>query len=246
MCTVTVLKNHNGLLLTMNRDESRLRDEAGLHLIPNINNASPCYPKASSDGGTWIGCNRSGLIMCLLNRYGDASQTDATSRGEIIPFILQHHSFCNADTALFELNHSIYNPFDILLMNKNSAKRYTWNGRIFSDQTINIENGYMISSSSVNMSKTLRYRHSLFELWKAQHCDVHTTDLAPLILRNFHLRQEPTDLSSSVLMARQKTHTKSITQIETSGNHITLRYCPKESLDDLIESGTFKQEHKIN
>jgi uncharacterized protein with NRDE domain len=68
MCTVTVLRSPERLLLTMNRDERRTRGE---ELAPRKagGGSSPAWigPADGAKGGTWFGANDRGIMACLLN-----------------------------------------------------------------------------------------------------------------------------------------------------------------------------------
>jgi len=95
MCTVTIRRGPEDLLVTMNRDERWTRDA---ERPPTLHPAGPGRPAwmAPPDGercGTWIGANDAGVVACLLNGYapGDLdlfARPDVPSRGEIIPALL--------------------------------------------------------------------------------------------------------------------------------------------------------------
>lgn len=69
----------------------------------------------------------------------------------------------------------------------------------------------MFTSSSVNAESTAALRRYLFQAWLAGKRKEAVT--AEMILEELHLRQEPEDTSSSILMSRELTHTKSISQV---------------------------------
>lgn len=70
MCTVSWDTSSTADLLWFNRDEQRSRSVAEpprQHNLPEgLSVLSPVDPDG---GGTWIGVNECGLIVCLLNAY---------------------------------------------------------------------------------------------------------------------------------------------------------------------------------
>lgn len=68
MCTVTVHRSANRLLVTMNRDEARDRAPEVPPAIHH-NDVNWLAPSDSARGGTWIGVNDRGVVACLLNGY---------------------------------------------------------------------------------------------------------------------------------------------------------------------------------
>ncbi|MCX7017196.1 MAG: NRDE family protein [Candidatus Sumerlaeota bacterium] len=68
MCTATLHRSEDSLLLTMNRDELHSRAP---EIPPAIRAGDPAWmaPTDSQAGGTWIGVNDRGLAVCLLNAY---------------------------------------------------------------------------------------------------------------------------------------------------------------------------------
>lgn len=68
MCTLTYIpKQHNGFLLTSNRDESVLRLPALPPLVYQHNAIAVMYPKDTQAGGTWLAVSENGFTLCLLN-----------------------------------------------------------------------------------------------------------------------------------------------------------------------------------
>lgn len=141
MCTIAMLPGPPGyLLLAGNRDEMRERPGAlppSLHTLAD-GTSQAIYPVDAKAGGTWIGVNRAGIAMTLLNNYQAGSIFDTRgaprSRGLIIPELLQHDSLEDIETALRTswLPHaSATFPFMLIAagaQNPHEALHASWNG----------------------------------------------------------------------------------------------------------------------
>lgn len=218
----------------MNRDESRTRPEAGLAIIKQ-HPVAVAYPRDARSGGTWCGINNKGVVLCLLNRYQDKGHKGGQSRGMIIPNALTRNSDEAIHFYLESLQKPAFSPFDLLLITLRQLRRYRWNGRDWKVTTECCKPPalpFMKSSSSRDTAAVLRHRAHLFQQWQSNNQDTS-------VLSAFHLCQDPADTSSSVLMSRTPTHTKSITQIHLTQRQVQLRYCPEASLPLLIEQKSF-------
>ena len=139
MCTVSILRNNDGFVLTANRDELRLRDECGLKQHTDGMTAS-VYPVDAQAKGTWVGVNNYGLaeFNCL---------------NDIRLWLTQ--SFQPA----------LYSAFVLLVMDGHEVYRYRWDGEKLSEELIEFSQYFLESSSSVDLHETLAYRQSLFHDW---------------------------------------------------------------------------------
>lgn len=205
MCTLSVFPSSGGgFIVTGNRDESRRRDEPGQFNITE----HYCYPVDGLAGGTWVGFNRSGLVMAILNRYQDPLKSDVVTRGEIIPNLLPCHDLLAARTAVLALNLVQYNPFDLVIVSNQGLLHYSNNGQTGDLKEYDLNAPYFITSSLVDAGYTLTIRRELFATFVA------SNKVQPLdILSQLHLNQLPQDPVSSIFMARNESHTKSISQV---------------------------------
>jgi len=227
MCSVSVFRQRDVLLVTMNRDEKRERHEDGLFFDDRH-----CYPLDGQSGGTWFGVNRYGLVAALLNRYEDATLTDAAvSRGTLIPQLLQLNSVALAVEHVKSLDLKHVNPYTLLLLDRLQSQTLSWNGR---ELTIDIstESGsrkrwQFLSSSSVNALQIPRQRLAVFSDQLSSEDSMKCT--APEILA-MHLHREDNSPESAVFMDREATHTKSITQVSLRRDEVKLDYFSEESL----------------
>jgi uncharacterized protein with NRDE domain len=224
MCTLSVLRLNNLLVITMNRDEARLRHEAGLRQQQQ-NGLKLLYPIDGQAGGTWFGVNNHGVVLALLNRYQDPQFSSAPTRGNIIPQALAYGDFNLVKKHLSEQNYQGYNPFDLLLVANDKCLHLSWNGRHLSTYIVN-EKALLISSSARNTDAVLAKRQEHFQQWLRR-----TPELsAEAVLQHIHLQHNPDSQADSVLMDRSDAHSKSICQVLVDANCCEFNYYPEASL----------------
>ena len=114
MCTLTFIRNEDGYILGMNRDEKITRGHATSPEVVNIGPMQAVYPQ-DVEGGTWIAANSYGIAFALLN-WNDAERLhDKTrSRGSVIPSLLTSDTAENADRALTRLDLQGILPFTLV------------------------------------------------------------------------------------------------------------------------------------
>lgn len=231
MCSVSIFLKAGTLLLTANRDELRSRGESGVKKEHN-NDVKYIYPIDAEAKGTWVGANNYGVAAALLNMY-EAEHPGARSRGSIIPKLLNYNSFSQAHEYLMRsFNPNQYATFVLLLMNRQNVHRYSWNGITMDMQNLteNPSSWLFETSSSVDTSEIRQHRQELFQNWRE---NTDSSNIDSRILK-FHLTQDKNNTSFSVLMAREQTHTKSITQISINANEGELRYLPPDLLESVV------------
>lgn len=244
MCTLTVIQQDSELIITMNRDESRDRHEAGLEQTQITSTtglpSTIIFPKDSHAGGTWLGINNNGVAMCLLNRYQDQKKTDGSiiSRGHIIPTALAHGNIESIIEHLIPLNFIHYNPFDLFVFSQQQSIQVSWNGSNSSMTSIDLNQPLMHTSSSVRFPAVAKYRNVLFSgiVKKEAAIDHHK-------ILQFHLQQDSKDPSSSVLMSREETHTKSIVQIQIANQSTQLSYSRENEIKKLLTQKIINKEN---
>lgn len=232
MCTLTILRDDDGVCVTMNRDERRDRIELGLK--SQVNSISKSYfPEDKTSGGTWIGINNSGVILCLLNRYDCLADPERSSRGEIVPAGLGNGSAREVTTWFDKkIVYSRYNPFTLIMITECSTLRMDWTGTELFKEELSVDSTLMATSSSVETNEVIRYRQSQFLDWQKQGI------LNRKNIPSFHFQQDKNDTSYSVLMARDTTHTKSITQITLTEIEARIAYFDSELVQSWHQSIT--------
>ena len=213
MCTVTVAKRQGQRVLTMNRDEARVR---GPELEPSWYGA--VYgPRDSDAGGTWIGINKAGLSACLLNYcLGTPSRSlNKKSRGLIVPSVLEQETFSDAERFFLSQDFLDFDPFTFLLLDGLSAKSYTWRGEGEIVRTQYQSVPFILTSSSWNTLEAEAWRCAEFYK-KDWGWDSETK------MSNYHFYQSDDNYFASPFVDRPKSYTKSVTEVVWSENQLEL------------------------
>jgi len=228
MCTVSILRNGSGFVLTANRDELRVRDECGLKQRADGVTTS-IYPVDAQAKGTWVGVNDYGLAASLLNMY-EADYQGSLSRGLIIPRLLEFN--CLNDIRLWltqSFEPTLYSAFVLLVMDSDNVYRYRWDGVKLTEELIEFSQCFLESSSSVDLHETLAYRQRLFHDWHQNGGDMKSIFI-------FHLRCDKNNTSQSVCMARELSHTKSVSQIRVNSNRVEFNYLAPDKTELAINA----------
>ena len=228
MCTVSILRDNGGLVVTSNRDELRTRDEAGIR--QDLSEMTQrIYPIDAQAKGTWLGVNNYGIVASLLNMY-EADYQGSLSRGLIIPRLLEFGCLADVREWLAQsFEPSLHSAFVLLLMNKDELYRYRWDGLSFNAELIEFSHSFLESSSSVDLEATVMYRQRLFANWR-------TRDGSAEDILAFHCQRDEANASKSVCMAREHSHTKSVSQIKIDASSVEFRYLSPERLGPLVNT----------
>ncbi len=198
MCSVSIFVVNGEIIVTMNRDESVLREKE----LPPKAHKHGWYPIDSKSGGTWCGLSKNGTAYCLLNRYDDADISPTSSRGNIIPTLMSDEKITD------------FTPFDSFsLISYGAGKSFltAWDGK-----QVKVENistlPYFFSSSSFKKSEVLPYRKALFD-------DFVTSTPTPTAENIFALHRTIDQRKEYGIFAeREKSHTKSVLQFVIGKN----------------------------
>jgi uncharacterized protein with NRDE domain len=240
MCTLSVLRLSNSLVITMNRDEARLRHEAGLKQQQQ-DGLERLYPIDGQAGGTWFGVNNHGVVLALLNRYQDPQSSTAPTRGNIIPQALAYGSFNLVKKHLSEQSYQYYNPFDLVLIYGSKCLHLSWNGQHLSTHNVS-QAALLLSSSALNTEAVLAKRQQHFQQWLAQSPELS----AAAVLQQIHLQHDLGSRGDSVLMDRSDAHSKSICQVLLDANCCEFNYYPEASLQQWRSHISDGKNHQLN
>lgn len=242
MCTVTILRQTDGLLVTMNRDEAAHRGpEVPPRRQPTGTPGAPTWwaPADSDSGGTWMGVNGLGWVACLLNRYAPEDTDPARllpgqrSRGEIIPGVLAHRTETDALTWLREgLSPALYGSFTLVLALPSATHTFEWAyGEGLQESNLDGE-WTMLTSSAFDTAAVLEWRRHRFEAWQQAGCRFEET--VPAI----HLDRPADEEHRAILMDRGISATRSITQVDSreTGHHAVMRYWPRAAGQTRLDS----------
>lgn len=219
MCTVTILAaQDSNILITMNRDEDKLRTELEpkTYIAGELEILAPADAKS---GGSWVGVNSNNIAACLLNRYDQPFDSSLKSRGGIVFETLSNGSFTEASAFVeAKLSAIEYNPFTLLVISANELLIAIWNGKDISVEKQSLQMPFMISSSSWEQEKVLKWRKDLFEEWRNKGTAFNND------IPTFHLLQPENWQEWSPLVERAAVNTRSITQIRIGMNSYSMDY----------------------
>jgi hypothetical protein len=228
MCTLTIHRERGRLLVTMNRDEQRSRaperaPDLYYHEPSGISTVSPID---SASGGTWIGASDRGVVACLLNAYqlsDNAVEAGArkSSRGAIIPEALREGGLGEVlRHARLQLPRGLYHSFHLVVASPGDAVVFHWDGvGSFTEEPLPLGWSFL-TSSSWNTAEVLQWRRERFAEWQREGRAFHGE--VPAI----HLLQPEGREQWAPLVAREKTHTRSITQVlvDREAGEVRLRW----------------------
>ncbi|MGV6850557.1 MAG: NRDE family protein [bacterium] len=235
MCTLTAVAEAGELIITMNRDEHKARDEAKKLQI-NYDQQSQlksAFPVDLLSSGTWFGVNNAGVIMALLNRYQDRveSKSIQRSRGSIIPSLLKSGSIDEVNEKLKCFNASGFEAFDLYAFSSEYYLHFSWNGEIEKLSKQRHESFFFTSSSSVSYEQTFALRKEGF-IRSMQDEKRHKKNLPEQILKA-HLFQDQNNTSQSIFVERETIHTKSICQVVMDEQQTKLDYFTQHNLKQM-------------
>jgi len=214
VCTVTIFRGPERLLVTMNRDERRTRAEEIPPMVAEDGGTATWIGPADGDkGGTWFGANDHGVVACLLNAYAPEDlallgRDDLPSRGGIIPRLLARQPHDLRSWLAGGLDPTPYPSFTLVVATVRWGRTYSW--RLGSGlSTSEIDPGWtMITSSLWRTAEVLAWRRREFESWRA----AGAAEVAGVPA--FNLLEQPDRRAWSPMMTRPISITRSVTQAE--------------------------------
>lgn len=225
MCTLTFIPTTDGYLAAMNRDELRNRPIAHAPEIRTRTGVEALYPTEPS-GGTWIACNRYGILLALLN-WNDKTRSEsmppkARSRGLLIPELIGASTLAAA-AGIFERSRlDGILPFRLVgfFVNEKTVAEWSWDGTQRELRTLPWSLGHWFSSS-------LSDRAAKKERGIA--CEAAATRPGfgtQRSLRLLHASHMPTAGPFSVCVHRPDAATVSYTEVVCGKRSLTMRYVP--------------------
>lgn len=205
MCTVTLFRDADGYVFTMNRDERWERGETppqqwvrdGVMLE---------YPVDTEAGGTWFGRNDQGVCIALLNNYQASINSHAVTRGKIIPDALVHGSFSDVVAYVLSLDMHQFNAFDLIIAGPERTVHFSWNKELLAKKEIEMLGWYFFTSSSINFPEVYDYRRAYFVEWSKR-------GVVADVINDVHYWQTD-NKSYSICMERPLSHSKSVVQVK--------------------------------
>jgi uncharacterized protein with NRDE domain len=140
MCTILAAVGvwpETPLVIAANRDEALDRPASGPQLWqPGEVAARAVFaPRDLQAGGTWLGLNDAGLFVGITNRRAPADPS-RRSRGEVVFAALGAADHARARARMLELEARAYNPFHLLLADRDGAVIIWSDGEHLHEQTL--------------------------------------------------------------------------------------------------------------
>ena len=232
MCTVTIHRDAETLVVTMNRDEARTRAPESPPAIfaPEDFAKEWMAPIDGEAGGTWMGVNARGVVACLLNVYRPGQMLarpeapSAFSRGTIVPAVLAQGDGERVRRWITEkFDPSPYESFQLVVVWLEGGARWVWSDSEHLEHSPCRDEWTLVSSSLWRPDAVLAWRREAFEQWRNAGSERRGH------LPAFHLLQAKGKEEWSPLMDREWSCTRSITQAHVDGRtrRSVLRYWPR-------------------
>ena len=215
----------------MNRDESRTRAP---ECAPAVRDGNPAWlaPSDSARGGSWIGVNACGVVACIMNGYANGDieahcQTaDIPTRGAIVQWALVRGGPADVRRAFErDFDPAPYPSFTLVLAHAGAVESLVWDAAGSMRHERHPDEWSFFSSSSWKTDEVIAWRRRAFETWRSNGCALKSG------LPAIHLLQEDGLREWSPLMDRERTCTRSITQVELDGGGASMRYWRRDALD---------------
>jgi hypothetical protein len=222
MCTVSWIREVEGYILAFNRDERRTRKPAKGPSLAELRGVEYIAPSDGDYGGSWIGVNKFGLTLCLLNRYEatiEMSAKEFTSRGLLLTDLLDCAHTQQVERRISKVHLRTFRPFTMLALGIHDAARvFEWTGLAFR-VLASADSMSPLISSSYKESQIAESRRREFKRLTSEAADVDTA-----MLHRFHRSHKPERGPLSVCMHRDDAATVSMSVITVKLKAIEFSY----------------------
>jgi len=216
MCTVTLIpltegEADAGYRLVTSRDESVRRPVAAPPTMRDLRGRAVCWPVDPPSQGSWVGAGEHGLTLAILNLNlvtppALPDPAALTSRGTIIPGVLDRPDPASVIDALPELDLTRFAPFRLLAVGPGEMRIASWDRDTLASRRLPVAPACFVSSGLGD--HLVEPRLALFAQWRSD------APLTPARQDAFHAHQWPLRPDISVRMRRDGARTRSVTTIE--------------------------------
>lgn len=219
MCTVSYIKLDNGFVLTSNRDETVSRPT----LPPakySVQGKYLVFPKDEIAEGSWIACNESGQVSCLLNGASEKHKHDPPydrSRGKVL---LESFTYPSITNFVDQVNLRKVEPFTLILANNDLLIQLQWDGTSKVVKNLNNKGNHLWSSATLYPKDVAQKKEQWFSAWTNKY----SSDSQKNILK-FHQTTHGNKPSKDVRSQfKGDLKTVSITQVKNIDGGISMDY----------------------
>lgn len=167
MCTVLYLPSKEGICFVSLRDESPTRNTAFKPKIINDLGLEFISPIDPEGGGTWLGANKLGDVIILLNggfiKHKHLPKY-RKSRGLIVTELLSNEL---PYQQWLKLDLDNIEPFTLVIYSESKLYHVVWDGEQKHEFEINTELPHIWSSATLYTEEAKHKRSNIFETWIA-------------------------------------------------------------------------------
>ena len=235
MCTVSFVRINDAVVITSNRDEHILRENAAapdFHVLPG---KKIIFPRDTRAGGTWFAAADNGTVAVLLNgafKKHIARPPYRKSRG----FILLEMIEAGEPFSFFkELNLDNIEPFTIILYQPGLLHELRWDGTVKHEKKPDVFGNYIWSSSTLYNDEIIKHRENLFQQFTHLPAGITISGI-----HDFHAGNNGDDENGFIINRQTGMKTFSITQAVVQPGDILFLHT------DLLKQQQFEEAMHIN
>ena len=240
MCTLSweFSKDQRVQEVCFSRDEQRKRVPAEPPELREIHGVECLFPRDPAGGGTWMGVNAHGVIVCLLNDYrvpfDYAEGSSYRSRGLLVTDALGKISeLQSANQQVRSLvEEADYAPFRLVIFEMGKCICWCWDGKkLRMDDEVQCP----VTSSSWESERVEEGRKDMFQKLVIEE---------GVSLDEYHRHQLEGDAESSVCMSRELTKTVSLTcvRVDYTRGEVSINYGARQGEEN--GGSAFAMEHR--
>jgi len=220
MCTVSFVYSNGQVIITSNRDEKVVRDNALAPKSYLINNKNIIFPKDSKAGGTWFAVSDEGTVIVLLNGASEKHQLKSSyrkSRGLIVLDLMATNSpILEWETIdLYGIE-----PFTMVLFQEEKLWQLRWNEIQKETVVLEATQNHIWSSSTLYSKEVRAKRANWFFNFMTSKKQASAEDLF-----HFHRYTEAKNQEHGLVINRNNIlKTLSITQVVIDHNKVEIFY----------------------
>ena len=215
MCTVSFVRANDSVIITSNRDEHVLRENAAAPAFENLAGKKIIFPKDAKAGGTWFAAADNGVVSVLLNgafKKHTPHPPYRKSRGLILLEIIE------ADKPVDFFNEmSLENiePFTIVLYQPGQLSELRWGGEFKHQRQLDVCRNYIWSSATLYSDEIIEQREDLFQQF------IHSPATATAArIYDFHASNNGDTENGFIINRQTGMRTFSITQVVVNNDRV--------------------------
>lgn len=215
MCTITYIPYNSGFIVTQNRDESPLREEALFPIFNQIQNKALIYPQDPEGKGSWFVSSQEGITVGIMNAafHPDKKEGDYRHSRGLVPL----HYFDFKTPINFKNNYDFQDleAFTLVVFTSKEVNEFNWTEKeliltTYKPQPLIFQSIPLYPSPQKEMR----------ENWFKQFIKKHKSDS----ILDFHLQSQSNHPENNILMDREKVKTVSVIQRIYTTNQNELSY----------------------